>query len=470
MKILLINPAYTHIIDPSLPEIIQEKGDCTPPLGLMYLAGYLEKYSDHKVKIIDWEIENFNYQKLKEKINEEKPDAVGVTTMTFTLLDVMELIKEVKEINPQIKVILGGPHVHIYPKETISLEEVDFAVIGEGEKPLKELLDNINNREQLHQVKGLVFKDNEKVINNGPQIPIDDLDKLPFPARHLTPYKKYTSSLAKKFPITTMFTSRGCPYKCLFCDRPHLGKMFRARSANNVVDEMQKCQEMGIKEIFIYDDTFGVDRQRVLDICAEIKKRKLTISWDIRTRVNTVDEEVLKALKEAGCQRIHYGVEAGTEKILEVLRKGITLEMAAKAFRLTRKVGIQTLGYFMIGSPTETKKDILETIKVAKKLNPDFVHFTITTPYPATDLYRMGLEQKVLPYDYWQKFAENPREDFKAMVWEKDLTKDELVSLLKKAYRSFYFRPSYLFKKLSQIKSWRELKTKIKTGLNLLKV
>lgn len=470
MKILLVNPPISKIIDPSLPAILLEEEDSMPPLGLMYLAAYLQKYSHHDVEILDCQIEKINQSQLKERILLLKPDVVGITTMTFTLLDVLDTVKTIKAADAGIKVILGGPHVWIYPKETIRLPGVDFVVVGEGEIPLKELLDNLNDRAQLRNVKGIFFIDEDKIIETGLRPPIENLDLLPFPARHLTPYQKYGSSLAKRFPVTTMFTSRGCPYRCLFCDRPHLGKAFRARSAKNVVDEIEACAKMGIKEIFIYDDTFAVDKKRVLDICDDIVKRKIDISWDVRTRVNTVDREILEALKKAGCQRIHYGVEAGTEKILEVLRKGITIEMAQKAFKLTRKMGIQTLGYFMIGSPTETKEDILKTIKLAKKLKPDFAHFTITTPYPATDLYRLGLEKGILPNDYWLEFAKNPTADFKPMIWVENLSREELIKLLKKAYRSFYFRPFYIALRILKLSSFREFKAKVKAGLSLLKI
>ena len=470
MKILLLNPPITNLISADTPQALQEKGDPMPPLGIMYLAAYLEKNTIHQIKILDCHLENLDSNQLKEKINQEKPDVVGITTMTFVLPDVIRIVKLIKQNNPSVKIILGGPHVHIYPEETINIKEVDYCVLGEGEKPLKDLLDNLDNTEKLYKIKGIVFKDNQKVINTGPREPIQNLDSLPFPARHLTHYKKYSSILATRFPVTTMFTSRGCPYKCLFCDRPHLGKIFRARTAKNVVDEMEECRKMGIKEIFIYDDTFGVDRQRVLDICSEIKKRNLDITWDIRTRVNTVDEEILKALRNAGCQRIHYGVEAGTQKILDVLRKGITLEMAEKAFKLTKKVGIQTLGYFMIGSPFETKEDILKTIKLMKKLDPDYVHISITTPFPATDLYRMALEEKIITYDAWQEFAKNPKPDFVPPIWEKELSRKELFCLLKKAYRSFYFRPNYILKKIIKLKSGKELLRKAKAALAILKI
>jgi radical SAM superfamily enzyme YgiQ (UPF0313 family) len=468
MKVLLTNPPFFKVMDP-----VSLKSQAVypmPPLGLMYLAAYLEKNSGHQVKILDCQVERLNFNQFKKRVQIEQPDIVGITTITFTLLETIKAIQIIKEINPRIKIVLGGPHIHIFPKESLELQDVDYVVLGEGEKPFQQLLDNLNNIKNLYSIKGIGFKDNNKIIVNNAHELIENLDTLPFPARHLTPYWKYRLVLSRDIPVTTMFTSRGCPYNCLFCDRPQLGKIFRARSAKNVVDEMEECEKMGIGEIFIYDDTFGVDRQRVLDICAEIKKRGLTIAWDIRTRVNTVDEEILNALKGAGCQRIHYGVEAGTQKILDVLRKGITLEMVEKTFKLTEKTGIQTLAYFMIGSPSETREDILATIEFAKKINPDFVHFTITTPYPATDLYRLGLEKGILPYDYWREFAVNPTRDFKPMVWEENLSHRELMILLKKAYRSFYWRPKYIFKTIKNIKSLNEFFRKAAEGLRIFKI
>lgn len=470
MKILLINPPFEYTIQSCQPKILEEGLDFLPPLGLMYIAGYLEKETNHQVEILDAQVEQLSYNQVKQEVKKRNPDIVGITAMTFTLVDVIETAKIVKKINPDIKVILGGPHVIIYPEETMNIPEVDFLILGEGEWVIKELLENIDNPDKLKEIKGIVFREKNKIINTGAADPVENLDNLPAPARHLTPIKKYFSVVSSNMPVTTMFTSRGCPYKCLFCDRPTFEKFFRARSAKNVVAEMEECQKMDIKEIFIYDDTFGVDRQRVLDICSEIKKRNLDIAWDIRTRVNTVDEEVLKALKKAGCQRIHYGVEAGTQKILNVLRKEITLKMAEKAFKLTKKMGIEAAGYFMLGSPTETKNDILQTIKFIKKLNPDYIHVTITTPFPATDLYKMALEERVIADDIWQEFAKNPNPDFIPPIWEKELSREELFSLLKKAYRSFYLRPNYIFKKILQLKSGKELINKFKAGLRLLKI
>jgi radical SAM superfamily enzyme YgiQ (UPF0313 family) len=468
MKVLFINPPNENEIISCNPEIIKEERGYDPPLGILYLAAYLEKYSDYQIDIIDAQVEKLSYDLLEKRIRAISPDVVGITAMTFTLIDVLKVIEIVKKINPLTKIILGGPHPHIYPKETLDLSGVDFVVMGEGEKVLLKLLQNINHPQELIKINNLAFKQNQETIITEVLDYNRELDQLPFPARQLTPYKKYWSILSGNNIITTMFTSRGCPYQCTFCDRPNMGKIFRARSAKNVVDEMEQCLKMGIQEIFIYDDTFTVDQQRVIDICNEIIKRRLDFIWDIRARVDTINELMLKKLKQAGCARIHYGVESGTEKILKVLNKGIHLDQVVKVFNLTKKIGISTFAYFMIGCPNETKEDILETIKFAKKLNTDFVQITLLTPFPATKIYNDALAKGIIKRDYWLEFAKNPQATFKTRYWTKELSSQELFELNNYAYKQFYLRPSYIFKTLKEIKSLKELIKKAKAGLKII--
>jgi len=473
MKILLINPPSLSSISSVLPSALEEERGHNPPLGLLYIASFLKKKLENcDIRVIDGPTENLNYSQLKERIKEFNPEIIGLTAMSFTVIDALETAKLAKAINPQVKIVMGGPHVHIFGKETLDLGNADFVILGEGEKTFYQLAKNIEDEEKLKEVPGLVFYDQEhNLIHTGPAQFIENLDELPFPARDLIDNKKYYSVLGTSNLVTTMITSRGCPYRCLFCDRPHLGKMFRARSPKNVVDEMEQClNNYGIKEFLIYDDTFTVDRRRVIDICQEIEKRKLNIVWDIRARVDTIDKELLAIMKKAGCERIHYGVESGTQKILDVLRKGITLQQVEKAFKLTKKAGIQTLGYFMIGNPTETKKDILQTIKFAKKINPDYVHITVTMPFPATDLYFLALQKVIIKKDVWLEFAKNPSLDFVPPIWQENLTKEELHDLIKKAYQEFYFRPAYLLKRIFALRSLGELKRKAKAGLKVFKI
>ena len=470
MNVLLVYPPAENTLTANLPPMVDEERGHTPPLGLMYVASYAEQNTDHKIKILDAQVENISYDGLEGAIKERKPDIVGVQVMTFTLIDGILTTKAVKNIDCDIPVVWGGIHVNIFPIETINLPRVDYLVLGEGEIPFTELIKNINDKQKLKEIKGLVFKHNGEIVNTGLCDLVHDLDTIPFPARHLTPYKKYYSLLAKRTPITTMMTSRGCPYKCLFCDRPHLGKKFRAHSAENVVEEMEECVNMGIKEFMIYDDTFNIDRKRVLDICNLIVERGLDIGWDIRARVDRVDREMLSALKKVGCERIHYGVESGNQYILNVLRKGITIEQVEKVFKMTKDVGISTLAYFMIGSPRETRKEIMETINFAKKINPDYVNFSVTTPYPSTDLYTLGLQEGVLKNDYWKEFAKNPTKEFLPELWEEHLSREELVDLLKFAYKRFYMCPTYIIKRMLKVRSSKEFKRKARAGLRVFKM
>ncbi len=467
MKILLINPPAENELKGNNPPIVDEERGYNPPLGLLYLAAQLERAGGHEVAVLDAQVEELSYPQFREAIVRHGPDVVGITAMTFTLIDVLQTARLVKELDPAIPVVLGGPHVHLYPNETIARPEVDYLVLGEGEAIFQQLVDNLHRPEELEHVRGLVFRRNGQVVNTGPPDLRDDLDAIPFPARHMTPYHKYSSLMAKRSPITTMFTSRGCPYQCIFCDRPHLGKRFRARSATNVVDEMEACLELGIHEFLIYDDTFTIQRQRVLDICREIRRRKLDVGWDVRARVNTVDAELLRHMAAAGCERIHYGVEAGTDRMMKVLRKGIPVEQARRAFRDTKAAGIGTLAYFIIGSPTETREDIAATMRLARELRPDYVHITIMTPFPGTQLYFRGLEQGLIERDVWREFAADPRPDFQPPYWEEIFTREELLEMIDEAYRRFYLRPGYVLKRLARVRSAGELWRHARAGLKV---
>ncbi len=466
MKVLLINPPALNTIVANNPPLIDEGRGINPPLGLLYLASSLrEKGID--TEVLDTQVERLDYEELARVLEGKKFDVVGITCMTLTLLDVLETIKVVKEINPHCKIVLGGPHPHIYPQETLNIQGVDYVVLGEGEIVFPQLLLCISEGRSPEKIPGIGWKENGKPRVNPFPGYIENLDELSFPARELTPYHKYYSILTPRRPVTTMITSRGCPYSCIFCDRPHLGRKFRARSAENVVQEMEECEKLGIKEILIYDDTFNVDRRRVMEICELKKEKKVGIHWDVRMRVDIFDREMARKMKEAGCERLHFGVEAGTEKILKVLKKGITLEEARKAFRIAKEEGLKTLAYFMIGAPGETREDILATIEFALKLKPDYTHITILTPFPSTELYKEGVKKGIIP-DFWGEFAREPQKGVRIHYWEEILTENELQELLKYAYRRFYLRPSFILKEILRIRSLQDFLLRLKGGWNLL--
>lgn len=468
MKILLINPPRENEIIGNNPTIIEEERGHNPPLGLLYIAAYLQKHTHHEVAVIDAQVEELSYESLKERIRSIHPDVVGITAMTMTLIDVLKTVAIVNELDTNTKVVLGGPHVHLFPEETINLPGVDYLVLGEGEEAFKDLLDHIDDKARLRTLPGFVFKDGDDYVHTGMRQPIEYLDKLPFPARELVPYKKYSSLLARSNCVTTIFTSRGCPFRCSFCDRAQLGREFRARSAKSVADELEECVRMGITEFLFYDDTFTVNKQRTIDISEDIVRRKLDIGWDIRTRVDAVNEEVIKCLAKAGCQGIHYGIEAGTERILKVLNKGIHLDKAEETFNLTRKYGIPILAYFMIGNPGETTDDIYTTFELAKRLNPDYLHMTIFTPFPGTNIYLDGLKSGEIKRNYWREFARNPVPEFIPPHWDGIFTREELADMLAEGYKRFYLRPTYIVKRLMRLRSWSEFKKNALAGTKVL--
>jgi radical SAM superfamily enzyme YgiQ (UPF0313 family) len=468
MRVLLLNPtAYFEVLG-SNPAALEQSRGHSPPLGLLHLAGYLEQHTDHEVAILDTQAEELDFQRVATRVRRARPDVVGITAMTQTLIDVVRAIELVRAEAPSARVVIGGPHAHLFPEETACLPGVDFVVLGEGEQIFAQLLERLDDPAELESLPGLVFARGEELIDTGRPGLIDDLDALPFPARHLTDVTRYDSVLAPRHPVTTMFTSRGCPHVCSFCDRPHLGKRFRARSAPSVVDEMEQCVELGVSEFLIYDDTFTIRRQRVIDICEEILARGLDVGFDVRSRVDTVDPEMLRLMARAGCRGLHYGVESGSERTLEVLRKKIDLATARSVFTATKRAGMQVLAYFMIGCPGETREEIRQTFRVARQLDPDFLHLTILTPFPGTEIYRDGLRSGVIERDVWREFAARPHLGFTPPHWSENFTLEELDDLLLEGYRGFYRRPSYLLKRVAKVRSINELLRKTKAGLRIL--
>lgn len=470
MRLVLINPDQRLSLRGNNPKIIDNERGKNPPLGLLYVAASVKQIGRHQVNVIDASLPGFGQETLEKLFREDQCDVLGITVTSFTLLDAIEVIQLFKKVNPRGKVIAGGPHVAIYPQETIGLGLIDVAVKREGEPVINQILDRLDEPAALQDVRGICFGYYGDIIDTGEAPYIEQLDSLPFPDRSFLPYKEYFSLLGGDAYSTTIFTSRGCPFRCAFCDRPAMGKVFRCHGSDYVVQEIRQCLDLGIREFLFYDDTFTVKRQRVLDICRQITELGLGISWDIRARVDTVDEEILLALKQAGCQAVHYGVESGSERILERLKKGISLSRVNEVFRLTREVGMETLAYFMIGSPGETRDDIRASLDLARALNPDMLHLTIFTPFPATQLYREALEVGIISTDVWREFAANPRADFVPPIWQENFSKAELQEIIIQAYKKFYVRPEYIWAGLRRLRSLSEFKRKAKAGLSVLRM
>ncbi|MBN1405768.1 MAG: B12-binding domain-containing radical SAM protein [Candidatus Omnitrophica bacterium] len=448
MKIFLIRYHDTGDVNTRLPESLNKVRGVMPPLGLAYVAAVLES-AGYDVRIIDAMASNLIADDIRQIFQKEKPDIVGVTSMLSNLKGALEAARLAKEAGAIT--VIGGPLLSLYPKQTLSYDVLDYGVIGEGEYPMLELVKALEQKLNLSSVPGLVYKENGVVKANDPYI-VSDLDKLPLPARHLLPIDKY-SSIINHHPITTMIASRGCPYKCGFCVKGPSDKKCRFRDPKKVVDEMEMLvKKYKIKEIMFYDDTLTSNRRFVFNVCNEIVKRNLKVRWESPTRVDCIDAELLRLMKKAGCIRLRYGVESGDERILKIMNKGIDLRKVKEAFRLTRNIGIETFAYFIIGYIYDTEESMSNTISFARTLNPDFAMFTIATPYPTTSLQELAVKERLMDAGYWEQVVLNLRNDrLNYLVPDAD-------AWIQKAYKGFYFRPNYMFRRLLKIRTLDDVK------------
>ncbi len=458
MKVMLIRYHDRGNINTRLPESLNKRQGVLPPLGIAYIAALL-KENGYQVKILDAIALNLTRDEAAEEIKNFRPDIVGITAMTSSFKGSLEAAQLAHQ-NAAV-VVLGGAHLAAYPKEALSYKCIDFGIIGEGEYPMLELVRALENAKPPFDIKGLVYKKGSEIFINEPFI-VDDLDKLPFPARELLPNEKY-SSIIGLHPVTTMITTRGCPYHCAFCAKQPSDKKYRARSAPNIVDEMESAvKKYGVKEIMFYDDTITADRGHIEPLCNEIIARGLQVVWETPARVNEIDEALLALMKKAGCLRIRYGVESGDPRILESMDKGITLPMVKKAFRLTKEARIQTFAYFMVGYLHDTLQSMENTLNFAKSLDPDLIMFTLTVPCPKTPLYESARKEGLIKGDYWREFTLGLREDRMPYL------APHADRWVKKCYRSFYLRPAYILKSISGIRSWDSIKKHFQALTGLL--
>jgi radical SAM superfamily enzyme YgiQ (UPF0313 family) len=466
MKILFLVPPETISLESSVPKALEGGKGYYPKLGLLYVAAYYERATGDKPVFIDCPPERIGEEELLRRFREIKPDMVAMSIMTFNLLDALHTAKALKRESPNLKVCLGGPHVNLYPRETLNQPDIDYVVFGEGEPIFTQLVMALEEKTNLGDIAGLGWKRDGQVEINRMQTDLLDLNTLPFPARHLVDVTKYEHIIGEGSQFFTIQATRGCPAACLFCDIRKT--TFRFRSAENVVDEVEQLIEMGIDDLFFVDDTITVNKKNVIEICNLMIKRGLKINYKISSRVDMVNPEILQALKRSGCYRIHYGIETATPRHLLYLEKGQTPEKILRACKMTREAGIGFFAYMMIGIPHETKDEMFATVDFAKKLRPDYAQFSICTPYPKTELYFRMMSEGIVPRDVWQDFAENPRADFKIQFWNKDFTEEELRTLQDECHARFYRSPFFLLKQIAKVKSWDDFTAKARMGTKIL--
>lgn len=395
-----------------------------PPLGLAYVAAVLEK-SGYPVEIYDNYLLERPIEEVKVEIKKRQPEIVGITCSSLTYNRCIETAKAVKEACPTCKVVVGGPHPSYMPETMLEHQEIDYVVMGEGEQAMVQLaaaikqgaLDNI-----IGKIPGVACRINDQMVKTEPEF-INDLDTVPFPARHLLPMKMYDRILpyVDVKPVDTMSILRGCPYQCAYCETRELwGTACRAFSPQRVIDEIKNMTDnYGTKGIYFVGDNFTINKKRTTELCSLIKKNKLDIKWTCETRADLVNKELLVEMKSAGCQTMFFGVESGSPRIQQKLNKNIDLQEVKRTFELCKQVGIQTATSFMLGIPGETVEDMHATFKFAKALNADLCMFNIYVACPGSKLYDEVVSEHL--YDQMDNYL--------ARVKTKDFDYDMLVKI-----------------------------------------
>lgn len=464
MRILLIRPPARHGIRSAVPSAVEAENQAYPPASLLTLGTWVNAQSTHTARILDAELDNLDWPEVRARIAADAPDVVGITAFTVQLVDVAHTVQVAREAGVE-RVVLGGPHVNDFPLRSVGYAGVDAVVRGEGQATLVALLDAWEAGQEPTGIPGLMVSPDDPVPDAATYLG-DDLDAYPIVDRTLVDYPRYWDLMAGG-TFATLMASRGCPHKCTFCNTPR--HRFATMSAGRIVDEIESIIALGIRDIYFLDDTFNIAPGRVHELCDEILSRGLDISWTARFRVRGVDLDLARKMKASGCGRIHLGVEQGTTEGLERFKKGVTLAEVETAFAACRKAGIQTVAYFIVGTPVErTRQDVLETIRYAIRLDPDYVMFNVLTPFPNTVLYEEGLRDGVIDPRPWEGFLSLPDETFTAPLWTEHFTVDELREFLDLAYKRFYGRPSYMLRQLTKLRSPADFKRKAKAGLRLL--
>lgn len=458
MSVLLINPSRTINKGIIWKKIIR----ALPPLGLAYIAAYLEKKGE-EVYILDLKAENMNLAQFQAYLKNINPDFIGITSTTVEIENALGIAELAKHIIPKVKIVLGGTHPSIMPDEVLSNPQVDFVIRGEGEFALYEL---VNESNQIQNILNLSYKDNGGIIHNISRPLIEDLDAMPFPAYHLLPMKKYKLSLGsyKRIPGINMIATRGCPGKCIFCHTGIFGKKTRTRSARSLLEEIKLLQkDYNIKEISFYDDTFTTFKDNVKEFCERIIKEKIDITWSCMSRIDFIDKEILGLMKQAGCHQIGYGLESASPEILKKIRKPISLLSVRKVVSLTKEAGIDVRGMFMLGNPGETEETLKETISFAINLDLDLALFNITIPFPGTEMHAWAKERGYLINVDWRAF-----DGGHAIIRLPTISEDKIEHYYRFAYRKFYLRPSYLFGRLLKIRTLVDIENNITSLLSML--
>jgi len=409
-----------------------------PPLGLLYLARVLED-DGNEVEVLDFSAEKFEPHKLLSRL--PSVDVVGMTVMSTSVHKVRKMIEMIKEKDPDIPVVIGGPHCNIFPARALQETHADISVQGDGEKVITEIKKALNNEKSLSEIPGVFYRTKDTIKKGPPHQPIKNLDSLPFPARHLV--KKYLYGRAynpriKKGEFTSIVTSRGCPFRCKFCSRRAVNlNLYRTRSTENILEEIRVLQSEGYKYIAIEDDSFLSNRRQAHAIFDAIIREGIDMKFYITAaRVDSADRDLYRKMKKAGVVSIQFGLESASQRTLDFYNKKITVEQIKYAVKLSHEMGFLTSGTFVLGAPFETKRDFKETVKLAKSLPLEVASFLPLRYRAITELWVEAVKEGKIAPDEYEVMADSNR-------GLGLYTAKELLKYCEKAQLSFYLRPKY---------------------------
>jgi len=415
-------------------------GSSLPSLGILFLAAVTRQHG-YPTVLVDAAALDLDPEGLLVRVKTARPDVLGLSATTFSICHAAAFAARVREFFPDITVIIGGPHVSAAPLETMQrFHEFDVAVVGEGEETIIELLKALDSGGALDAVSGIVIRCEGDVTSTGRRAFLTDLDQLPYPAWDLLegfPGRYPPASFkVKKLPAASLVTSRGCPNRCIFCDRSVFGSSCHAFSAEYVTGMIRHLvDQFGIREFSFEDDTFITFKKRLVTICQGLISLGLDISWTCLGRVNSIDAETLELMKRAGCWQISFGIESGSQEILTTIHKNITLEQIGRAVALCREAGILSKGFFIVGHPGETRQTLKQTLEFALKLPLDDISVTMLTPFPGTEIYERAAEFGEFDSDWSRMNLLN------TVFIPHGLTHEDLEQNQREILRRFYLRP-----------------------------
>lgn len=426
LRIALVNPR------------VESYSSTLPPLGLLYIAAVLERagFTPRVFDIYPYDDRDF------AALADYQPDVVGMTVLTDYWTRALEVSAFIRTRIQQAIFIVGGVHVTALPEDSLAALDAQVGVIGEGETTMLELCQCIASGAPWQDVAGTISRNVEgSFIRSSARRHIENLDDVPFPSRHLLNFEQY---LVPPGIIrghwtersTTVMTSRGCPFSCIWCgSQCTFGRKVRNRSIENVVAEIEHLvNEYAIDTVWFVDDTFTLNKKRVLEFCRLMTERKIRITWGCQAHVKTADEEMFLAMKKAGLVQLDFGVESGSNRVLKSLKKDSTDDAIRRAFAITRKVGLRTTATFMFGSPGETAEDVEQTMKLAQEIRPDFVSSFFITPYPGTEL--MDLAEA----NHWEMSKREESGLKKGPMLRIHFQKNELMAIRERFQRLFLWR------------------------------